>query len=163
MELGIVAIGIASVALCAMPFVLTNRSRKSKEKQLLTSLKDVANQHQCEITEYEVFGHYAIGVDPSKNYVFFTSKKEGLMNQQFADLDSIKCCEIANIGKSYARKEKIIEQLNLNFYSFETSRPDTVFEFYNSEVNYQLSGELQSLEKWNKLIKNMLKVNIKAS
>ena len=163
MEIGIAAIGIASVALCAMPFVLTNRSRKNKEKQFMASLKDVANQHHCEITEYEIFGHYAIGVDRSKNYVFYISKKGTVINQQYVDLASIKTCEIANIGKSYARKEKITERLNLNFFPIDNDQPDTVFEFYNAEVNYQLSGELQSIEKWNKSIKNMLTIRNKAS
>lgn len=34
MEFGVTAIGLASVALCAMPFVLTNRNRKIKEKKI---------------------------------------------------------------------------------------------------------------------------------
>jgi len=157
MELGIAAIGIASVALCAMPFVLTNRNRKNKEKQLLTSLKDVAYQHNCEITEYEIFGHYGIGVDQTKNYVFFISKTGDLIDQQYVDLSTIKTCEIANIGRSFAKKEKIIDHLNLNLFPVDSNKPDTVFEFYNADVNYQLSGELQSSENWNKVIKTMLK------
>jgi hypothetical protein len=157
MELGIAAIGIASVALCAMPFVLTNRSRKTKEKQVIASLKDVANQHNCEISEYEIFGHYAIGVDQTKQHVFFISKTGEINSQQYVDLSTIKTCEIANIGKSYARKEKIIDRLNLNFFPVDSTKLETVFEFYNADINYQLSGELQSIEKWNSLIKTMLK------
>lgn len=157
MELGIAAIGIASVALCAMPFVITNRSRKKKEKQLFTSLKDVAGEHNCEITEYEIFGHYAIGVDRTKNFVFFVLKIKEAIEQQYVDLTTIKTCEIANIGKSYARKEKIIDRLKLNFFPVDNNKPDTVFEFYNADINYQLSGEIQSIEKWNSLIKNMMK------
>ena len=157
MELGIAAIGIASVALCAMPFVITNRSRKIKEKVVLTSLKEVAHQHNCEISEHEIFGHYAIGVDRTKNFVFFVLKTKEAIQQQYVDLSSIKTCEIANIGKSYARKEKIIDRLKLNFFPVDNNKPDTVFEFYNADINYQLSGEIQSIEKWNSLIKNMLK------
>lgn len=157
MELGIAAIGIASVALCAMPFVITNRSRKKKEKQLFTSLKDVAGEHNCEITEYEIFGHYAIGVDRTKNFVFFVLKIKEAIQQQYVDLTTIKTCEIANIGKSYVRKEKIIDRLKLNFFPVDNNKPDTVFEFYNADINYQLSGEIQSIEKWNSLIKNMMK------
>ncbi|WP_339842149.1 hypothetical protein [uncultured Maribacter sp.] len=157
MELGIAAIGIASVALCAMPFVITNRSRKIKEKVVLTSLKEVAHQHNCEISEHEIFGHYAIGVDRTKNFVFFVLKIKEAIQQQYVDLTTIKTCEIANIGKSYARKEKIIDRLKLNFFPVDNNKPDTVFEFYNADINYQLSGEIQSIEKWNSLIKNMLK------
>ncbi len=157
MELGIAVIGIASVALCAMPFVITNRSRKTKEKVLLTSLKEVAHLHTCEISEHEIFGHYAIGVDRTNNFVFFVLKIKDVIQQQYVDLSTIKTCEIANIGKSYARKEKIIDRLNLNFFPVDSNKLDTVFEFYNADINYQLSGELQSIVKWNSLIKNMLK------
>ena len=157
MELGIAVIGITSVALCAMPFVITNRSRKTKEKQILTSLKDVAQQHNCEIFEHEIFGHYAIGVDQTKSYVFFVLKTKEAVQQQYVDLTTIKTCEIANIGKSYTRKEKIIDRLNLTFFPVDSNQLDTVFEFYNADINYHLSGELQSIEKWSSLIKNMLK------
>ncbi|MEP2279625.1 hypothetical protein, partial [Maribacter sp.] len=69
MDLGVTAIGLASVALCAMPFVVTNRSRKIKEKQMMSSLNDIANKHNCQISEHEIFGHYAIGVDAKKKFV----------------------------------------------------------------------------------------------
>ncbi|TDT50685.1 hypothetical protein CLV90_0004 [Maribacter spongiicola] len=156
MELGIAAIGLASVALCAMPFVVTSRSRKTKEKEMMSSLNDITNKHNCQITEHEFFGHYAIGVDAQKKFVFFVSKSGEVLNQQYADLSTIKASEITNISKSYARKEKVTERLLLNLFSRKVNEPDTVFEFYNADVNYQLSGEFQSIEKWNKEIKNLL-------
>ncbi|MEP2236860.1 MAG: hypothetical protein ABJI22_00790 [Maribacter sp.] len=159
MDLGVTAIGLASVALCAMPFVVTNRSRKIKEKQMMSSLNDIANKHNCQITEHEIFGHYAIGVDAKKKFVFFISKSGEVLNHQYADLSKMKTCEIANIGTSYARKEKVIERLLLKFFSKKANEPDIVFEFYDVEVNYQLSGEFQSIEKWNKTIKNLLMNN----
>jgi hypothetical protein len=91
--------------------------------------------------------------------VFFISKSGEVLNEQYADLSTIKTSEIANIGKSYARKEKITERLLLNLLPKKTNEPDTVFEFYDVEVNYQLSGEFQSIEKWNRTINNLLKSN----
>ncbi|MGO4919114.1 hypothetical protein [Maribacter spongiicola] len=157
MELGIAAIGLASVVICAMPFVITNRNRKTKEKQMMTSLRDVASKHNCTISEFEFFGHYAIGIDAQKKFIFFISKNGEVLNQQYADLSKIKTAEIGNIDKSYARKEKITDRLILTLFSKHGNEPDTVFEFYNVDVNYQLSGEFQSIEKWNKVIKNLLK------
>jgi hypothetical protein len=159
MELRIAAIGLVSVALCAMPFVVTSRSRKTKEKEMMSSLNDIANKHNCQITEHEIFGHYAIGVDAQKKFVFFISKSGEVLNQQYADLSTIKTCEIANIGKSYARKDKVTEQLLLNLFPKNTNNEDVVFEFYNAAVNFQLSGEFQSIEKWNRTINNLLKSN----
>lgn len=159
MEFGVTAIGLASVALCAMPFVLTNRNRKIKEKKMMSSLNDIATTHHCKLTEYEIFGHYAIGLDTEKKFVFFISKNGEELHEQYADLATIKTTEIANIGKSFARKEKITERLLLQLFPKNTNAPDVVFEFYDVEVNYQLSGEFQSIEKWNKTIKNLLKSN----
>ena len=125
----------------------------------MSSLRDIASKLNCQITEHEIFGHYAIGVDANKKFVFFISKSGEVLNQQYADLSTIKTCEIANIGKSYARKEKITERLLLNLFSKKANEADTVFEFYDVETNFQLSGEFQSIEKWNKTIKNLLKSN----
>ncbi|MEP2279071.1 hypothetical protein, partial [Maribacter sp.] len=86
-------------------------------------------------------------------------KSGEVLNHQYADLSKIKTCEIANIGTSYARKEKVTERLLLKFFSKKANEPDIVFEFYDVEVNYQLSGEFQSIEKWNKTIKNLLMNN----
>ncbi|TLP80236.1 hypothetical protein [Maribacter sp. ACAM166] len=157
MELGIAAIGITCVALCAMPFVLTNRNTKNKEKLVLMSLKDVAKQHDCEITEYEIFGHYAIGIDNVTKSVCFILNTRKVIKQQFVNLSTVNNCEITNVSRSLAQKGKIIDRLNLNLSPIDKNKPDTVLEFYDADVNYQLSGELQSIEKWNKLIKNMLK------
>lgn len=159
MDLGVATIGLTSVALFAMPFVLTSRSRKNKERKLLASLQNLANTYEAKLTENEIFGHYAIGVDQTKNFAFFILKIGEDIYQQFVDLSTIKTCEIATIGKSYGRKEKVIERLNLNLFPKDGSKPDIVFEFYNADINYQLSGEFQSIEKWNKLIKTMLANN----
>lgn len=64
----------------------------------------MAKQHNCEISEYKIFGHYAIGVNQSKNYVFFGLKIDDIIHQKYVDLSTIKTCEIASIGKSYGRK-----------------------------------------------------------
>lgn len=159
MDLGIAAIGLASVALCAMPFIVTSRSRKTKEREMMSNLNDIANKHNCQITEHEIFGHYAIGIDAQKRFVFFISKSGEVLNQQYADLGTIKTCEIANISKSFSRKEKITERLQLNLFPKNANEPDLVFKFYDAETNFQLSGEFQSIEKWNKTIKNLLKSN----
>lgn len=159
MDLGTTIIGLICIVICAIPFVLTVRGKKKKEKQLLSSLKDLAKQQNCDISEYEVCGFYAIGVDKTKNFAFFSFKKKELTKQQFVDLSTIKSCKIANIGKSTSKNGKVIERLNLNFSPNDENRSNTAFEFYNVDVNYQLCGELESIKKWNSLINNMLNAN----
>lgn len=157
MDLGVTLIGVLTVALCAMPFIITYRSRKKKEKQFLLSLNEIAKQHDCIITQYEVFGNFTIGIDESKNFVFFVlNAQEELKQQQYVDLSTIKTCEITKNHRLTSKKEKVIDRLSLNLDFVDKSKPNVILDFYNSDVSYQLNGEIQLAEKWNKLINTML-------
>lgn len=163
MDLGTTIIGIICVAICAMPFILTNRSRKKKVKQQLLSLKDLAKQQNCDITQHEICGNYAIGIDQSKNFVFFqlkSSREE--IKQQFVDLSAVKDCNIVNINRSTTNNSKIIERLELHLTPKDKNKPGIVLEFYNNELSYQFSGEMQSIEKWGKLVNDCLNSENKA-
>ncbi|SNR42079.1 hypothetical protein SAMN04488009_1558 [Maribacter sedimenticola] len=156
MEIGVAVIGITSVALCAIPFILTNRNRKIKERKLYTTLQNVAKKHNAIVEEYELFGHYAIGIDQKNKFVFFTSITNEIIQEQYIDLSNILTCEIANIGRNNHKKEKITERLNLIFFPIDVNESNKVLEFYNAETHFQLSGEFQSIQKWNNRIKTLL-------
>ncbi|GAL77993.1 hypothetical protein [Algibacter lectus] len=151
MELGTTLIGIICVAICAMPFVLTNRSKKAIVKRQLIVLKDLASQHNNTITQNEINSFYAIGIDESKKSVSFILKEETEVEQQFVDLSTIKSCEIVNITKS-----KHIDRLYLKLIPHDKTKKEVNLEFFNADVSYQLGEELQSIEKWNKIINNLL-------
>ncbi|WP_111709411.1 hypothetical protein [Lutibacter citreus] len=156
MDLGTALIGIISTTVCAIPFVITTRSRKKNEKALISSLKELAKKQDSEITQYETCGNYAIGIDETKNFVFFQLKNKNVIKEQFIDLATIKKCKLANYSSSNSYNDKEIEQLNLDFIPINKNQSNILFEFYNSEESFQLSGELQSIQKWNKLINNKL-------
>lgn len=157
MDLGTIIIGSVGVAACAMPFVITNRNKKKKEKQLLTMLKDLAKKHNSEITQHEILGYYAIGVDENKKSVSFLLRSEAEITPQFVNLATIKKCEISNVYKETGNHGKQLDQLNLRLSNNDKSKPDIVLEFFNAEVSYQLSDEFDSLEKWNRMINNLLR------
>ncbi|MCL5129745.1 hypothetical protein [Algibacter sp. L4_22] len=158
MELGTTLIGIICVAICAMPFVLTNRSRKKIVKNQLIALKDLAKQHNCEITQHDIYSYYAIGIDEFNNSISFISKDEEAVKEQFINLSTISRCKIVNISKSRGKSGKQIDELYLKLSFIDKTKPDIMLEFYNAEVSYQLGEELQSIDKWNKIINNLLKV-----
>ncbi|WP_159019725.1 hypothetical protein [Algibacter sp. L3A6] len=152
MELGTTLIGIICVAICAMPFVLTNRSKKAIVKRQLIVLKDLATQHNNTITQNEINSFYAIGIDETKKSVSFILKRETEVEQQFVDLSTIKSCEIVSITKS-----KHMDRLYLKLTPIDKTKSEVILEFFNADVSYQLGEELQSIEKWNKIINNLLK------
>ena len=152
MELGTTLIGIICVAICAMPFVLTNRSKKAIVKRQLIVLKDLATQHNNTITQNEINSFYAIGIDKTKKSVSFILKGETEVEQQFVDLSTIKSCEIVSVNKS-----KHMDRLYLKLMPIDKTKSDVILEFFNADVSYQLGEELQSIEKWNKILNNLLK------
>ena len=156
MDLGTTIIGSVSVAICAIPFVITNRSKKKKVKQLLISLKDLAKEHNSEITQHDIFKYYAIGIDESKNSVSFILKNEDEEQSYYINLSTIKKCEIVKVGSSSVHTNKDIDKLDLKLNPIDKNKPDIMLEFYNAEISYQLSEELQSIEKWNNIINNLL-------
>ncbi|MCB0451060.1 MAG: hypothetical protein KDC97_13165 [Confluentibacter sp.] len=155
MDLGTAIIGIICVAVCAMPFVLTNRSRKKRERQLLESIKELAKQQNCKMTQHETCGNYIIGIDETKNFLFFQSNTQEETKQQIVDLSIIANCNISRKNL----KNQTVERLDLELTPTDKNKPKIVLEFYNVDLSYQSSGELESIEKWNKLIKKRLTEN----
>lgn len=156
MDLGTIIIGIICIAICVLPFVLMSRNKKKKEKELLTSLKDFAKQHDSEITQHEIAENFAIGLDNSKNTICFLQKTKQEVNLQFVDLNTIKNCEISTINRTLTKNETEVDRLNLKLNNIDKNKPSVMLEFYNADVSFQLSNEYDIIENWNKLINNLL-------
>ncbi|MCG1035975.1 hypothetical protein [Polaribacter sargassicola] len=156
MNLGTIIIGLVCIVICTLPFVLTSRNKKKKEKQLLNALTDFAKQNNSEITKHEVNQYFAIGLDESKKTISFLRKARESNKFLFVDLNSVKKCEINNINKTLNNNEKIIDKLNLNLSAFNKKEPNITLEFFNADVSFQLANEYDSLERWNTIINNIL-------
>ncbi|QVY64900.1 hypothetical protein [Polaribacter sp. Q13] len=162
MDLGTIIIGIICIVICALPFVLTNKNKKKKEKELLDLLKDFAKEHNSEITNHEIGEHYAIGIDESKNAISFLQKTKEKNNLQYVDLTTIKSCEISNISKSLGKNETTLDKLNLKLNAIDKNKPNVILEFYNSDISFQPVNEFDVIEKWNKLIGNLLSTKLQS-
>lgn len=157
-------IGVILLAICILPFILMSRGRSVKEKQMLQSLRGIAKQHNCQINQHEFCGDFVIGMDETKKFVFFTKLAKEKVIEQFIDLNCIMNCKIINSSRLISNKlekQRIIDKLELSFAPIVRNKPEVVFEFYNSDINVQLHGELQSIEKWLKLINEKLKNKVR--
>jgi hypothetical protein len=160
MNTGSTIIGIVLIILCALPFILLNRSRKKKEKIMLKNLSELANEHNCQITRRDFLCDSAIGMDEMKHFVFFFRKNKDREVKQYVDLAEMKSCRVMNINRPVgdtAGSQKVTDQLFLSFIPRESKKGEVRFELYNSDVNVQLSGELQSAEEWSGIINTWLK------
>ena len=97
MDTATLTIGLISIAICAMPFVLMSVSKSNKKKYLFNSLSGIAAQQNCELTQYETSGNIAIGMDKSAGVVFFFRKptddsRKGI--GQFVNLAEVRECKL---------------------------------------------------------------------
>ena len=137
-----------------------SRGRKKREKVFLNSLSKIALQNSCQINQHEVFGTSAIGIDETKGLVFFYRQVADKDTEQFAVLSEIQTCRVINTNRTYKNKDgnqMIIDRLELSMIPIARNNPELRMEFFRADVNGQLTGELQSIEKWSKLINDRLK------
>lgn len=162
MDLGSTIVGAIIIIICIVPFILMSQSIKKRKRQMLQSLTKIATQHYCQITQYEFCGDFIIGIDKIKNFVFFYKKLKDKEVEQFIDLDNIQNCKVINLNRTITNKDgnhKVIDKLALDFIPISKDKTEITLEFFNSDVSIQFSGELQSIEKWSKLINDQLKYN----
>ena len=157
MDIGTLLVGLISVGVFALPFILTIRARRKKKKGLVRSLNALAAEQQTTLGEKEFCGNYVIGMDRDGNFVLF----QKLLNKepqppQMVDLRGIKACKALNQA-SNGKGDRVIERLGLQFTQKDKEQPEVFMEFYNHEQSYQLSGELQSMETWSQRINERLK------
>ena len=146
-----IIIGILAILICALPFIIQFRTRRKKEKNLFQSILKISNQNGCKITEHEFCGDFIIGFDEVRKFIFFFKLKNGQEVSQFVDLSKIQSCyDIKN-------KHQIMEHIFLCFTYKNRNQNDTKFELYDAEVNLQLSGEFQLVDKWVNKVNEVLK------
>ncbi len=160
MDLGSAIVGTIILAICIFPFVILHYRRVRKEKKMLQSLREVARQYSCNISQHEFCGDFALGVDERRGFVFFSKQKEGQIISQFVDLSEVQTCQAVRMTrpeKHNGENGVITERVELGFLPKSKDRQETRFELYEEELNKQLSGELQFVEKWSSQIGDQLK------
>lgn len=160
MDLGSALMGAIAIIICVLLYILLNRNKKKREKLFLQPLLKMAAQNNCQIHKHEIFGNFAIGMDETKNFVFFHKLANDEVIEQSVDLGEIQSCKVINTSRMLKSRDggsqKVIDRLQLSFIPLTKTKPGIKMEFFNSEVSIRLNGELQLIEKWSKLINDHL-------
>ncbi len=160
MEIGNIIIGVVLTSVCIIPFVLIKQNRKRKEKKLLKILHGMAAEQQCYIDHHEVLGEMAIGMDSERRFVFFFKANDNTLQTHFINLAEIRTCRAGNASKAVSSKDShfsVIDKVQLFFTPVVKNKTELVWTFYDAEESTQLFGELEMVEKWEKLINNVIK------
>ncbi|MBR2194070.1 MAG: hypothetical protein IJ911_00505 [Salinivirgaceae bacterium] len=142
MDITTIIIGVAIVALCALPFWLSGYARKRREKNLTNALNEMAQQKSTTICNSEICGNNIIGIDGSGRWLFYARCKGGL--RECVDLENVRTCSI--VDKS--------DTLGLLFVP--DNAPDVYLEFYNSNVEATSDDESRLAARWHKIVADRL-------
>ena len=88
MDIATIIIGVAIVALCALPFWLSGYTHKRREKNLTNALNEMAQQKSTTICNSEICGNNIIGIDGSGRWLFYARCKGGL--RECVDLENVR-------------------------------------------------------------------------
>ncbi|KAA3651291.1 MAG: hypothetical protein DWP98_03250 [Bacteroidetes bacterium] len=159
-NLGTIIISSVFIGICLIPIVLTKGNKKKREKAFLAALNNIASNHNGKISQFEICGDIAIGIDEDNHFAYFYKNVKEKVEELYADLSQTKCCMINNVSSIAKYKDhnvKVIEKLELKFLPKVKNNNEVKFEFYNDDESMDLNGELQAIQKWTDLINSHIK------
>ncbi|MBK8806496.1 MAG: hypothetical protein IPO21_07585 [Bacteroidales bacterium] len=159
-DFGTAILGTILILVCIAPLVLIHYNRVKKEKKILKNINDNATKHNCKVTQYEFCGDFVLGLDETRNFVFFFKQRKAETISLFVDLSEIRNCQAIKTTRDVKKdsaSNTIYQQIELRFIPKNKGITETSFELFDETENAQLSGELQFVEKWSKLINDRLK------
>ncbi|MBK8955240.1 MAG: hypothetical protein IPM34_06760 [Saprospiraceae bacterium] len=151
MDFNSILIAVLLVSIILLPFLLSRRSRKKREKKFKLQIEELAGQFHCELHTSEICGDYIIGYDERKKFIFFVNLKDLEYQKQAVNLADVADCKIIKSFREASTGNpgfKVPVRLELTFIPKQKGLEEIRFEFYNFDRSPQLSGELQSIEHW---------------
>ena len=154
----ITIIGALGIALCLAPFIITNLKNKNKDSKIQTIISDYANQNGYKISEFEVKRKYALGIDKDNAMFFYlnTLNDKHSQNVEMIDLSEIDTSKIQIEKHFTSNKKEVIDKVLLNLIPKQNTAKTPSLVFYDSTVNFQFDGEMQSIQKWHNTISDLL-------
>lgn len=152
--------GVALLALFALPFILIGRASKKNKKQLIDKLTKLAEKHSSVIKESDHCNDFAIGIDNKEKALFYVKAGNDGEKLQVIKLRDYKATRIVNQSKTLSdngSKTTVTAKLALALVPVNKDKAEIQLDFYNSEDKNQITSELELLNKWNELVNLELK------
>jgi hypothetical protein len=158
MDLGSAIFGIFSLACFIVPVIYLQNVKKKEKKKFLQNFLQLAGQQQLTISQYDCWSHYyGIGIDSSKNKLFYLKKDKETEQKIIIDLSEVEKCFLINKNRNI-QGSKVIDQLGLGFSFLHSRLPEKTLVFYNKEESMTVNDELQLSEKWKAIVNANLQV-----
>jgi ABC-type glycerol-3-phosphate transport system permease component len=158
----IIMIGMI-VFIFVIPSIWIYISSLKKEKQLKNKLFQLAATNSCAISEFDFWKNSAIGLDKSRQRIFYVRDIKSKEEMKEVDLSEIQKCRVVNASRSLHNKNgnyTAIDRLELMFTFRDKNKPEVGLEFYNTtHDSLSLAGEVQLVEKWSEIVDKELAHN----
>ncbi len=142
--------------ICIIPIMVINKKKKTKERQFLQTLFDMAEKNGSKISDYDKWDQTAIGIDRVAHKIFFVRKTSETETAKEVTLTEMKKCRVidnnrvVNNGSSI---RKITEKLELAFTEWDHQKPELILELYNAKYDsLELRDEIELAKKWTETV-----------
>lgn len=159
MDLTILLIGIASVAVFIVPIYFLQRSNKREDINKQKKFVKLAEQNGVMVSKFDLWNENGIGLDESKKKLFVTNTLNEKSVSTTIDLVDYSMCKLVNDSRTVKTKHNkttVVERITLNLKPANSNQLDTTIVFYDKNANPQLNNEFMLAEGWEKLLNETL-------
>ncbi|WOD44025.1 hypothetical protein [Hwangdonia lutea] len=160
-------IGFIILLIVITPLILIQASQKKKKKQSKKEFFEDAEKHHLDLKDVDFWGtYYAMATDEVANKLLYSKIINGVHNTAVIDLNTVNSCSIKKTERRLKNKttnKSETDKIDL-VISYKTSKkPASILEFYNIDVNFEMSNESDMVKKWEAIINSKLLKSVKAA
>ncbi len=158
MDLNTIIIGIIISSVIIVPIIFIQMTQNIQKKKAKNTFIADAKSKNIHVSEMDFWGtYYAVALDASENKLVYSKKTDEETVWITADLSQVTDCYIHKTDRTIKNKTtNKIETDRIDLVLRTKSQKDYVLEFYNVDVNVEMTKEKDLLAKWQELIKKQL-------
>lgn len=158
-DLGSTIVFAIIIVICILPFIFLYIGKNKKKNKLRKELASMAQKKNRKLQQCEIFTNFAIGTDENNEFLFYMKQgKDGIKEYQIA-LNEVKDCKIRQTDRRLKHNKKqnlVIDKLELSLVPYPGKGREINLEFFNTDDNLPLYGELNSLKSWKAFVQERL-------
>ena len=145
-------VGFVLVLIVALPYVLIKLHKQKRKKYMIDLLQAAVAEKQAKISNFEVCGKLAIGIDEDAGLLFLVRvEDDGTHNTYVQDICKVKNAEhIVTYRKR--RGEQVVNQILIRFQLKDKQQTFIEWMIYSREEDLELYDELAFTQKWVKSV-----------
>lgn len=158
MDLNTIIIGLVITTVIIVPLVYIQMSQNIQKKKAKNTFIADAKSKNIHVSEMDFWGtYYAIALDVSENKLVYSKKTEEETVWITADLNLVTDCYIHKTDRTIKNKTtNKIETDRIDLVLRTKGQEDYVLEFFNVDINFEMTNEKVLLEKWQARISKQL-------